>query len=192
LDDCTYWHLIHTARDYRQYSAIADLHTLQFTVTHALGFSVFISRVLATDLSHMKSSWHRLIPSCNLFPITIDCHLQNSTQFSSDYCCIHRKRLSSFLYNPSARTSWKTPSSIVKEAYLLVRYPAMDALLLWRARVLRECLPTRCLAMDIHVTILPNERKSNALYNFASHCCSNKLRRTNNVGTQHEPRNWDG
>jgi hypothetical protein len=32
------------------YSAIADLHTLQFTVTHALGFSVFTSRILATDL----------------------------------------------------------------------------------------------------------------------------------------------
>jgi hypothetical protein len=32
------------------YSAIADLHTLQFTVTQALGFSVFISRIPATDL----------------------------------------------------------------------------------------------------------------------------------------------
>jgi hypothetical protein len=32
------------------YSAIADLHTLQFTVTHALGFSVFTNRILATDL----------------------------------------------------------------------------------------------------------------------------------------------
>jgi hypothetical protein len=32
------------------YSAIADLHTLQFTVTHALGFSIFTSRILATDL----------------------------------------------------------------------------------------------------------------------------------------------
>jgi hypothetical protein len=32
------------------YSAIADLHTLQFTVTHALGYSVFTSRILATDL----------------------------------------------------------------------------------------------------------------------------------------------
>jgi hypothetical protein len=31
-------------------SAIADLHTLQFTVTHALGFSVFNSRILVTDL----------------------------------------------------------------------------------------------------------------------------------------------
>jgi hypothetical protein len=32
------------------YSAIADVHTLQVTVTHALGFSGFISRILATDL----------------------------------------------------------------------------------------------------------------------------------------------
>jgi hypothetical protein len=31
------------------YSAIADLHTLQFTVTHALEFSVFTSHILATD-----------------------------------------------------------------------------------------------------------------------------------------------
>jgi hypothetical protein len=32
------------------YSTIADIHTLQFTVTHALGFSVFTIRILATDL----------------------------------------------------------------------------------------------------------------------------------------------
>jgi hypothetical protein len=32
------------------YSAIAGLQTLQFTVTHALGFAVFISSILATDL----------------------------------------------------------------------------------------------------------------------------------------------
>jgi hypothetical protein len=39
-----------TTRDYRQHGAIAILHTFQFTVAHALGFSVFTSRVLATDL----------------------------------------------------------------------------------------------------------------------------------------------
>jgi hypothetical protein len=50
FDDSIYWHLIHTTQDYKQYSAIADLHTSQFTVTHALGFSVFTSRNLATDL----------------------------------------------------------------------------------------------------------------------------------------------
>jgi hypothetical protein len=31
------------------YNATADLHTLEFTVTHALWFSVFTSRILATD-----------------------------------------------------------------------------------------------------------------------------------------------
>jgi hypothetical protein len=39
-----------TTRDYRQYSAIADLHTLQFRVTHALMISFFASRILAADL----------------------------------------------------------------------------------------------------------------------------------------------
>jgi hypothetical protein len=32
------------------YSAIAGLHTLQFSVIHALGFSVYITHILATDL----------------------------------------------------------------------------------------------------------------------------------------------
>jgi hypothetical protein len=61
---------IHTTRDCRHYSAIADLHAFQFIVTQELGFSVFRSRILATDLlqsscnfkSHMKSSLHRLFP----------------------------------------------------------------------------------------------------------------------------------
>jgi hypothetical protein len=39
-----------TTRDYRLYSAIADLHTSQFTVAHVLGFSVFTSLIMATDL----------------------------------------------------------------------------------------------------------------------------------------------
>jgi hypothetical protein len=46
------------------YSAIADLHNSQFTVAHALGFSVSTSRLLATDLnketSTLKSSYHFL------------------------------------------------------------------------------------------------------------------------------------
>jgi hypothetical protein len=32
------------------YSAVADLDTLPFTVTHALGLSVFTSRILATNI----------------------------------------------------------------------------------------------------------------------------------------------
>jgi hypothetical protein len=69
LDDWIYWHLIHTIRDYRQYSAIADLHILQFTFTHARGFSVFTSRILATDL---------LQSHCNL-----KSHMNSPLQFNS-------------------------------------------------------------------------------------------------------------
>jgi hypothetical protein len=66
---------LYTPLNYRQYSAIADLHALHFTVTHALGFSVFTSRILTTDLyqshchfkSHMEPSFHSLIPFSPLF-----------------------------------------------------------------------------------------------------------------------------
>jgi hypothetical protein len=142
---------IFTTRDYRQYSALAILHTLQFTVAHALGFSVFTSRNLATDLSqspyrfksYMKSSLHHLIPflpfllnelrqqSPKLDPILCcNCQLRNSTQISSDYCSVLPKRPSLSLYNPSARTPRKTPSSVFKEACLQLRHLEMDILLL--------------------------------------------------------------
>jgi hypothetical protein len=42
--------------NYNRYSAIDDLHNLQFTVAHALGFSVFTSRLLATDLNTETST----------------------------------------------------------------------------------------------------------------------------------------
>jgi hypothetical protein len=129
-----------TTRDYRQYSAISILHTFQFTVTHALGFSVFTSRLLATGLSqshchfksHVKSSCHSLI---FFLPLFYSCQFRilDSIQFlcyrqagvpklysSHDYCSLF-KRLSLSVYNPSARTSRKTTPSVVNEACLLVR-----------------------------------------------------------------------
>jgi hypothetical protein len=42
--------LVTSSPKYNQYSVIADLHTFQFTVAHALGLSVFTSRLLATGL----------------------------------------------------------------------------------------------------------------------------------------------
>jgi hypothetical protein len=48
-DDWIYWCFFTVTLSYNQYSAIAGLHTLKFTVAHALGFSVSISRILATD-----------------------------------------------------------------------------------------------------------------------------------------------
>jgi hypothetical protein len=69
-----YWHLIYTTRNYGQYSTIADLHTFLFTVTYTVWFSVFTSRIMATDFitvchfrSHMKSSFRSLTPLLPLF-----------------------------------------------------------------------------------------------------------------------------
>jgi hypothetical protein len=42
-----------------KYSAIADLHTFQFTVAHALGFSVFTSRLLESDRNTVASTSNR-------------------------------------------------------------------------------------------------------------------------------------
>jgi hypothetical protein len=51
-DDWIYWHFVNNlSLNYNLYSATADLHALQFTVAHALEFSVSTSRLLATDLN---------------------------------------------------------------------------------------------------------------------------------------------
>jgi hypothetical protein len=145
-------------RDYRQYSAIADVHTFQFTAPHALGFSVSTSRILATDLSkshcniklHMKSSFHSLILFLPLL----------STQFNSSSSKLIYwqagipKVDSSFLtrllqfttvlscrtlpYNHFARTTQKT-ASIIKEVCLLIHYLATDVLLLRAFACARMC-----------------------------------------------------
>jgi hypothetical protein len=47
---------VHYALITLKYSAIADLHNFQFTVAHALGFSIFTSRLLATDLNTETSA----------------------------------------------------------------------------------------------------------------------------------------
>jgi hypothetical protein len=56
------------------------------------------------------------------------------------------------LHNHFARTSQET-ASIVKEAYLLIRCLAIDAKLRAFASA-GICLPSCCLAMNVHVTIL--------------------------------------
>jgi hypothetical protein len=154
--------IYYTVRNYRKLQLYPYSMHLQFAVTHALGFSVFTSRILATDLSltvtsnNMWSSCHSLIPfvpflqlpslKTRLFYSRIKLH----TPFYSAFLLLSCRTL---LIITFARTPRKTPSSIIKNAYLLGLYLAMDVLLL-SAFVAGMCLLTRCLAMDIHVTIL--------------------------------------
>jgi hypothetical protein len=127
-------------------TALSLISTLKFTVTHALGFSVSTSRILATDLSQyrcnfksdMKSSFHRLIP---LFPLFCNCQFRrlDSVQFLRSQAHILagwrlETRLSSILlnwillYNHSARTPWKTPSSVVPYCFRRVYWTSERSL----------------------------------------------------------------
>jgi hypothetical protein len=156
---------IHTTRDYRQYSAITILHTLQYTVTHALGFSVFTSHLMATDLSqshcnfksHMKSC-HSLVP---FLPLFCSCQFRrlDSIQSQAHIPAGWHVKARPFISDSTTlllllRTTWshllcpfitlgmdntESTAFIVKEACLPVRYLAMDILLL-NAYTSRECV----------------------------------------------------
>jgi hypothetical protein len=58
-DDWIYWCFYTITLSYNQYSAIADLHTFQFTFAQVLGFSVSRSRILATDINTGIITWNR-------------------------------------------------------------------------------------------------------------------------------------
>jgi hypothetical protein len=120
-----------TVRDYRQYSAIAILHTLQFIIAHALGFSVFSTRMLATDISqsqcnfksHIKSSFHILIPFLSLFcsrqfPRLDSIQLRPETRlltsrllFCTTPCC------RTLLYKHFRRTTQKTQPLLLRRCF---------------------------------------------------------------------------
>jgi hypothetical protein len=58
FDDWIYYHfLVQSTRTYKQYSPIADLYNLKLTVTHAVRFPVFISRILVTELKQSFTGW---------------------------------------------------------------------------------------------------------------------------------------
>jgi hypothetical protein len=66
---------LRSTRIYKHYSAIVDLYTFQFTITHALGFSVFTSRILVTDLNtgnSTSSHYEVFLPFLVQSPLTAD------------------------------------------------------------------------------------------------------------------------
>jgi hypothetical protein len=87
------------------YRAIADLHTSQFTVTHALRFSVFTSRILETEFitvchfkPNRKPSFHSLIP---FLPLFCNCQLNPIPLLPSSYPGRLASRNSTLLYAAS-------------------------------------------------------------------------------------------
>jgi hypothetical protein len=142
---------IHTVRNYRKYSAIADLHTFRFTVAHALGFLVFTSRILATDLRqshcnfkwHVKSSCRSLIP---FFPLFCSCQFRRLDSTAVPYSlllCFYCSFESEFYVTTdgqSASQSWnKAPICGLRPDLYYCQLPVCwcGALSLTRGRICR-------------------------------------------------------
>jgi hypothetical protein len=145
------------------YSRIADLHSSQFTVTHTLGFSVFTSRILVTDLqqshchikSRMKFSFHSLIP---VLPLFFNCQLSSSALTLISWQAAVSKLDSTLnglnwtlLYNHFARTTQKTQSLYCWEGVFTAQLPSngsySNVACVFNAAGM--CLSSRCLAMNV-------------------------------------------
>jgi hypothetical protein len=97
------------------YSAITDLHNLQFNVTHALGFLVFTSRIPVTELSlHRLASNSSSTTNFPWLSPTDNSHSRTPTNWSPG---IPR-------YIASGRTSRKTRVTC-QNPCSLARYPAV-------------------------------------------------------------------
>jgi hypothetical protein len=101
----------------------------QFTVVHALGFSVFTSRILATDLSqsychlksHVKSSRHRLIPLLSFLRLPIPRLDSTTAAYSSVLRLLllllsRRTLLITIVHGPH----WQQPVLLTKPVYRAV------------------------------------------------------------------------
>jgi hypothetical protein len=138
------------------YSAIAIQHTLQFIVTHALGFSVFTSRILATDLSqshcnfksHMKSSCqsNSFLANSSQSPSTAIFR----TRPNSNSSCVR-----SSLYSLKADQQ-RTPLPLLlrRRVTAPLHSNGIYSIVACVFVAAGMCLPSRCLEMGIHVTIL--------------------------------------
>jgi hypothetical protein len=141
------------------YNAMADLHTLQFTVTQAPRFSAFTSRILATDLwqshchftSHFKSSFHSLIPFLPLFCNCSQAHILTGWRLETRLDSTRLLKLT-LLYNHFAWIPRKTQPLYCWEGVFTgplhsnVSYSieacVFAAVGMW--------LPSRCLAINLY------------------------------------------
>jgi hypothetical protein len=139
---------------------ISSLHYFIYiySVTYP-GFAWLIRRVLGLMVEFIGPLYNWLqqftnhyLTHCHLPPTGHSTWTILTTNWTPLYSFNSDLRLTVPSYNSMARTPRKTPSSVVNNACLLVRYIAMDVLLL-RSYASRTFLSSRCLAMGICVTI---------------------------------------
>jgi hypothetical protein len=119
-------------RTTRNYSAIADLHTLHFTVIRKLWFSVFISRILATDFNtvinislielHTPNTTRKIFSSQADFQISTELVAISSQSFSTavsrDSLNYHSAGLGSLLYCLGSDPTENIDSIVIVQQYL--------------------------------------------------------------------------
>jgi hypothetical protein len=109
--------------NYKPYSVIADLHTSQFTVAHALGFSVFTSRCLVADLnSGTNTSNHYKV----FLPFPAAANSEDSTQFSSDWTLHGNSTTSSPISVLHGTNMYSTTHLNLFPLVFTIRFLAMD------------------------------------------------------------------
>jgi hypothetical protein len=115
------------------YSFIANLHTLQFTVTHTLGFLVFTSLILATDfdtviipvslyLQHTRSLFFQSkisFLSSSSTAISRDSFNSFSAK-SESKLCYDRRSVGQSAWEQSTHLELKTRSLLLCDSFMLV------------------------------------------------------------------------
>jgi hypothetical protein len=175
--------LTHSARNYKWNNDIADLRSLQFAVTHTLGFSVFTSRILATDLYqfHCNYNTYKVFKSNDnvqlirfyLFSIIFNCRLKRLLQFwfqltwDPRYIASGRSQRKHCFHRAWDRRYVASGRSQRKHCFH--RYPNNTSVVACLLVAAGTCLQRRCLAMNMysgstllafrrHVTILRTTR----------------------------------
>jgi hypothetical protein len=96
-----------------KYSAIAVLHTSQFTVAYALGFFVFTSRLLAMDLNTETSTSNH----CEVFlPFLVQSHWNIGTQLKTPQLQADSR------YIAAARTTQKTADHTESTSHVIAKH----------------------------------------------------------------------
>jgi hypothetical protein len=131
-------------------------HVSGVCVSNRTGFLDLMITFIGPSLNWLQQFTNHYQIHCHLLPIGHSTETILTSKWILRYSVVLPQFWSPTLfcttYKSSARTPRKTPSHFVKNACLLARYLAMDGLLL-RAYALGMCLPSRCLAMSICVTI---------------------------------------
>jgi hypothetical protein len=152
------------------YSAVTHLHTLQFTDTHVVGFSVFTSRILATDFITISLSHQITYEVFFSQPNSLLAISSQSSSTADSLSCISRcsqahilagwrleTQLSllnwNHLYNHFASTTQKLQPLYCWEGVFTAPLHSNGSYSIVCVRVIvvaGMCLPSRCLAMNVY------------------------------------------